>query len=480
MWQPVLMINGFIMLVLGIMMMVPATAQYYYTGSYDMLFVQSGIIAIFLGGALFLANYGKIKKISILQGYLITIFSWFLTPVICALPLINNGSIHTFHDAVFEATAGITTAGATILSDVEAQSKSLLLWRSMLNGLGGVGIVIFAVALSPFLGTGGMHLFSKENSDTEDKFLPKISYIANDIILMYIVLNICCAALLKFFGMNWFDAVTWALSTISTGGFSIKNNSISYYNSATIETIVACFMLLGALPITYFILLFKRRNIEALKGNSQVNTFLKLVCFYIVVLSGYYAYQHDVSYLKALRVVGFNLIAALSTAGIFSADFLSWGSWSVILFLFLFLHGGCTGSTTGSIKMFRWQVVSAFLKQHIIKSLSPHQVAVMKVGDKVIDNNIASSVFALILGFIFAILFFTAVLSFSGLDFMTALGAVVGNITGVGSGFTTEIGPRGNFSEFSSFVKYILSFVMVLGRLEVITVIVLLGKIRWR
>ena len=222
MWRPIFMINGFIMLILGLIMMIPAFALYYYSGYPDYGFVQSGLIAIFLGGALFLGNYESIRKISILQGYLITVCLWFITPVICALPFLFNADTNQLHNAIFEAAAGITTTSSTILNDIESQPKSILLWRSMLNGLGGIGIVIFAVALSPFLGTGGMQLFSKENSDTEEKFLPKISYIANDIIIVYILLNVVCAMLLKFFGMNWFDAITWALSTISTGGFSIK------------------------------------------------------------------------------------------------------------------------------------------------------------------------------------------------------------------------------------------------------------------
>jgi len=461
-------------------MMIPAAMLYYDGGQIDYIFFKSGLIAIFFGGALFLGNYDKIQKISILQGYLITISSWFITPLVCALPLWHNGSIMSLHDAVFEATAGITTTGATILTNIEIQPKSVLLWRVMLNGLGGIGIIIFAVALSPFLGTGGMQLFSKENSDTEEKFLPKISYIANDIILVYVLLNICCALLLKFLGMDWFDATSWAMSALSTGGFSIKNNSIAFYDNYWIELVIALFMLLGALPITYFILACKRRNTSTFFGNPQVNTFLKLIVIYTLLLSLLYQLQNNVSFTGAFRIVAFNLIAAITTAGIYSSDYLTWGSWAPIVFLLLFLHGGCTGSTTGSIKIFRWQVAFAFLKKHITKALSPNQVAVMKTGDKVINDNIVSSVFALILAFILAIVFFTLVLSLSGLDFMTSFGAVIANITGIGTGLTKELGPSGNFAFLSPFIKYILSFVMVLGRLEVITVLVLLSKIKLR
>ena len=467
------------MLVLGVMMMFPALAMYYYSGQFDVIFVKSGIIAIFIGGGFFLSNYSKLEKISILQGYLITICSWFITPLICALPFLHHAGIDNIHDAIFEATAGITTTGATILTDVEVQPKSILLWRAMLNGLGGIGIIIFAVALSPFLGIGGMNLFTKENSDTEEKFLPKISYIAHDIILVYICLNVLCAVLLKYFGMNWFDAVTWAMATLSTGGFSTKNSSIAFYDSAFIELIIGVFMLLGALPITYFILIIKKKSLSYFVNNSQVNTFIKLIVFYIAVLTVFFAYQQDVSMARAFRLVSFNLIATITTSGIYSDNFVKWGPWAICAFFILFLHGGCTGSTTGSIKIFRWQVVTSFLKKHIAQSLSPNQVTVMKVGDKVVSDSIASSVFALVLSFMFAIIFFTLVLTITGIDFMTSLGAVMGNITGVGCGLTTDIGPNSNFSQFTPFVKYVLSFVMILGRLEVITIVVLLGKIKF-
>lgn len=477
MWRPVLMINGFIAFVLGLMMMLPAGALYYYSGRVDFIFLQSSFIAMFFGGALFLANVGDIKKITIMQGYLIPVTCWFTAPLICALPLYGNGDINTVYDAVFEATSGITSTGSTILSNVEAQPKSVLLWRAMLNGLGGIGIVIFAVALTPFLGTGGTHLFSKENSDTEEKFLPKIRYIAKDIIFVYILFSISCAVLFKYAGMNWFNAVAFALSTMGTGGLSPKNASIGAFDSPLIETICATFLIISALPITYFVLIFKRRSLASVVSNPQVNAFLKYVTLYILFISIFYAYKADIPFMTAFRRAAFNIISAVTTAGLSSADFTSWGSWSVIVFLLLFMHGGCTGSTTGSIKVFRWQVIAAFFKQYAVKALSPNQVAVMKTGDKVIGTEIVSSVFVLVFGFVFAVIIYTLIVCFTGVDFLTALGAVVANVTNSGLGLTAATGPAGNFSGFSPFVKYLLASAMVVGRLEVVTVFVLLNRL---
>ncbi len=477
MLRPVLMINGFIVFVLGLMMLLPAGALYYYSGRIDYIFLQSSFTAMFLGGSLFLANFGDIKKITILQGYLIPVSCWFLAPLVCALPLYGNGDIQTAYDAVFEATSGITSTGSTILQDIEAQPKSVLLWRAMLNGLGGIGIVIFAVALTPFLGTGGTHLFNKENSDTEEKFLPKIRYIAKDIIFVYIALSIICAILFKYAGMNWFDAFAFAFSTMGTGGLSPKNTSIGYFDSPTIEAICALFLLISALPITYFVLILKKRTIASVVSNGQVNAFLKYVACYILFISLWDAYQNNLEFMVAFRRVSFNIISAVTTAGLASSDFISWGSWAVIVFLILFMHGGCTGSTTGSIKVFRWQVIAAFFKQYAVKALSPNQVAVMKTGDKVIGTEIVSSVFVLVFGFVFAIAIYTLILCFAEVDFVTALGAVVANVTNSGLGLTKETGPSGNFAGFSPFVKYVLSSAMVVGRLEVVTVFVLLHKI---
>lgn len=480
MWHPILMINGYVISILGLMMFIPAIVMKYITGEFDFIFMQSGIVSIFIGGSLFVANYSKIKNISILQGFLITISCWYIAPLICAIPLYNNGDIKTVTDAIFEATSGITTTGASIIKDIESQPKSVLLWRAMLNSIGGIGIVIFAVALMPFLGIGGMNIFKKENSDTEDKFLPKIRDIAKDIILVYVILNIVCATLLKEFGMNWFDAISHALSTVCTGGFSTKNTSIAWFNSIEIELIIIFFMILGALPLTYFVLLFKEKKISFITSNPQVNTLFKLIIVYILSFSLFFALSKDIDFFKSLRIIGFNFVSAITTTGFTSYNYITWGVWAPIVICALTLHGGCTGSTSGSIKIFRWQVVFGFLKKHTINALSPNQATVIKTGDKAVSNDIVASVFVLVMSFILAIFFFVTVLCLSGIDIVTALGAVVGAITSFGPGLTEKTGPTGNYAEFSDFIKYVLAFVMVLGRLEVVTIITLLAKLKLR
>ena len=480
MWHPILMINGYIIAILGLMMFIPAVVMKYITGEFDFIFIQSGLISMFIGGSLFIANYSKIKNISILQGFLITISCWYIAPLICAIPFYNNGDITTITDAIFEATSGITTTGASIIKNIEAQPKSVLLWRAMLNSIGGIGIVIFAVALMPFLGIGGMNIFKKENSDTEEKFLPKIRDIAKDIILVYVVLNVICAALLKEFGMNWFDAVAHALSTVCTGGFSTKNNSIASFNSNEIELIIVLFMIMGSLPLTYFVLLFKERKFSFIASNPQVNLLLKIIVIYVLSFSLFFSLTKNVPFVESFRIIGFNFVSAITSTGFTSSNYITWGVWAPIIIAVLTLHGGCTGSTSGSIKIFRWQVVFAFLKKHTTNALSPNQATVIKTGDKVVGNDIVASVFVLVMSFLLAICFFMIILCLCGVDLVTSLGAVLGAITSFGPGLTEATGPAGNYASFSPFIKYVLAFVMVLGRLEVVTVITLLTKIRLR
>ena len=243
MWQPVLMISGYFISVLGIAMLFPALLDIYDTQQNWSPFLSSAIIALFIGMSLYLGNRTKIHKLSIQQGYLLTVVSWFSVSFIASIPFILSGTITSWDNAIFEAASGISTTGATIISNLDNTPRSILLWRAILNGLGGVGIVIFAIAMLPFLGIGGMQIFQRENSDFNDKLMPKISYIAKRIIFIYLFLTIACITSLYFAGMNSFDAICHGIATIATSGMSTKNASIGYFNSPMIETIIMFFMI---------------------------------------------------------------------------------------------------------------------------------------------------------------------------------------------------------------------------------------------
>ncbi len=477
MWQPVFMISGYILGILGLIMLVPAGLDFAENKEVLSPFVPAAVITVFLGLSLFLANYTKVEKISLKQAYLVTSVSWCIVGAFATLPFLFFNQSYAFVDVFFETVSGVTGTGATILSDVESLPHSILLWRSILNLLGGLGIVIFAVALLPFLGIGGMRIFQRENSDSNDKFMPKFSYIAKRIVFVYTALVVLCTVSLFWCGMDWFDAVNHAMSAIGTGGFSTKNNSVEAFDSVSIEVVIMFFMLTGSLPLTFYILLF--RHGEANK-NYQVSVFLKAVFYCSLFVSIYLFATSDNSLLQSMRYSFFSVISIMTTTGLSSVNFVEWGVWTSAVFMLLSLSGGCTGSTSGSIKIFRWQVIYAYLHKYVLSMVEPNRVIPLKVGSINPPQNVITSVFVYVFSFIISILLIGAVISLCGVDLNTSLAASVACMTNVGVGSVEIIGPNGNYAFFSAPVKYILCFAMLLGRLEVITVMVIFTRSFWR
>ena len=477
MWQPVLMICGYFISVLGISMLFPAMLDMYYTGITWSIFLSSSIVTMFVGLSLFLANRGKIKDISIQQAYLLTVLSWVAVVLLASLPFMFYGTRWT--DAIFEAASGVSTTGASIYADVESLPKSILLWRALLSGMGGVGIVIFAIAMLPFLGIGGMQIFQRENSDVNEKFMPKISYIAKRIIGVYLLLMIACAISMKMAGMGWFDAICHTLTTISTGGFSTKNASIGFFKSSTIEWLVTLFMFLGAIPLTLYHSLLVTRDVHSLRS-SQVVAFIKILAVYITVMTTWLVYKGVYAPFDALRYSAFNIVSVVTSTGYNSANWLDWGAFAATAFVIFALTGGCTGSTSGGVKIFRWQIVLAQLKRAFITTTEPNRLLPLKVDGIGISHNVASSIFVFFIAYVFSVVIICSLVALSGVDFSTAFSATIAAITNSGPGNTQLIGPAGSYASLSDYVKVILSFTMILGRLEVLTVLVLFTKSFWR
>ena len=397
MWQPVLMICGYFISVLGISMLFPAVLDMYYTGMNWSIFLSSSIVTMFIGLSLFLANRGKIKDISIQQAYLLTVLSWVSVALLASLPFMFYGT--HWADAIFEAASGVSTTGASIYADVEALPKSILLWRALLSGMGGVGIVIFAIAMLPFLGIGGMQIFQRENSDVNEKFMPKISYIAKRIIGVYLLLMVACAISMKTAGMGWFDAICHTLTTISTGGFSTKNASIGFFKSSTIEWLVTLFMFLGAIPLTLYHSLLATKDIHSLRS-SQVAAFVKILAVYITVMTTWLVYNGVYAPFDALRYSTFNIVSVVTSTGYNSANWLDWGAFAATAFVIFALTGGCTGSTSGGVKIFRWQIVLAQLKRAFITTTEPNRLLPLKVDGIGISHNVASSIFVFFIAYV--------------------------------------------------------------------------------
>ena len=479
MWQPVLMINGYLISVLGIAMLIPAVCDIYWTKSDWSAFLSSAIICLFVGLSLFLANRMTIKKISLQQGYLITVFGWLSLTFLGALPFIISGSIPGFADAIFETMSGLSTTGATILPNIEIMPKAILLWRSMLNCLGGIGIVMFAVAMLPFLGIGGMQIFQRENSDIDDKFMPKFNYIAKRIMIVYTLLVVSCIISLFFAGMGWFDAVNHAMAAIATGGLSTKNASIAYFDSVQIELVLSLFMILGSLPMTFYIMVVQNQDLHSFR-TQQVVTFLKVLAVYIIFTSALLVFNGVYNVGDALRYSSFNIISIVTSTGFVSTDYMLWGAFSSTLFIIFALTGGCTGSTSGSIKIFRWQVVFAFIRQTLTLATDPNRVMPVKIGKLLVSNGVVASVFVFLACYLVSIGVLSVLVALTGQPFDIAFSSVIACLTNSGPGIGSVIGPVGNFSSLPDMAKYILSFAMLLGRLEVITILVVCTKNFWR
>lgn len=479
MWQPVLMINGYLISVLGVAMLVPAIFDMYWSKSDWSAFMSSAIICLFIGLSLFLANRMTIKKISLQQGYLITVCGWISLTFLGTLPFLISGSIPVFADAFFETMSGLSTTGATILPDVEAMPKAILLWRSMLNCLGGIGIVMFAVAMLPFLGIGGMQIFQRENSDIDDKFMPKFNYIAKRIMIVYSLLVVTCIVSLYFAGMGWFDAVNHAMAATATGGLSTKNASIAYFDSVKIELVLSLFMILGALPMTFYIMVVQNQDLHSFR-TQQVVTFLKVLAVYIIFMSALLVFKGVYNVGDALRYSSFNIISIVTSTGFASTDYMLWGAFSSTFFIIFALTGGCTGSTSGSIKIFRWQVVFAFIRQTLTLATDPNRVMPVKIGKLLVSNGVVASVFVFLACYLVSIGILGVLVALTGQPFEIAFSSVIACLTNSGPGVGNVIGPVGNYSSLPDVAKYILSFAMLLGRLEVITILVVGTRNFWR
>lgn len=480
MWQLVLMINGYFISVIGCAMFAVAGYDMYVNATSWSLFLNSALFTMFIGLSLFLSNRTSTNSISMRQGYLLTTTSWFSIGLLATLPFMLYGCVSNFHDAFFEAVSGITGTGATIFSDVESLPKPILLWRSVLNMIGGIGVVVFASALLPFLGIGGMQIFQRENSDINDKFMPKFRYIAKRIILVYVFFLVCCITCLYFAGMNMFDAVNHGFSTVATAGFSTKNASIGYYNSPLIEGIVIVFMLLSALPMTFFIILVQNKFKHSLR-TVQVLAFLKTVAITVLAMTLWLRLSGKIdNVVMAFRYAAFNVVSIMTTTGLSSTDYLTWGAFAVVAFTIIGLIGGCSGSTTGSIKVFRWQVITAFLRQTLALAVAPRRMVPLKIKQFVLENEVVVSVLIFTTLFFLVAAFLVLLLTLCGVDAFTSFAAVMGCITNVGPGVAESIGPSGSFMMFSPFVKYVLAVAMLLGRLEILTVLVVFTRSFWR
>ena len=467
---------GILQIILGIFMLIPIFVQFFFK-EIDSSFFGASIITIIFGTLFFLSNLDHDKKLNLQQAFLLTALSWLSIAIFGSLPLIFSEVNFSFTNAFFESMSGITTTGSTIIPNLEEMPKAILLWRAILQWLGGIGIIVMAITLMPIMNVGGMQLFKISNSDSSEKILPKSKEIALRLIYIYSGLTTLCAISYKILGMNTFDSITHSMTTIATGGFSNYNESIGFFNSFSIEISAMIFIILGSLPFIAYIK-FLNGNRRIFFSDIQIRTFLKIILISILILS-IYLFLDNSSELN-FRTVLFNVISILTGTGYVNAQFDSWGGFPLIIFIGLMFIGGCAGSTTCGIKIFRLQILYSFVLNQLKKIIYPKGIFVLKYNQSPVDDKFTSSIISFI--YMYLVIFFTitVLLSLTGLDIITSISGAATSISNVGPGLGSTIGPNGNFSSLPDISKWILSFGMILGRLELFAILVLFLPSFWR
>ena len=477
--KTVFFLIGILLIVLGASMLAPYVLQVVLNeGSHS--FISASFVTIFIGILFILANLEKESKLNLRQTFLFSSLAWVTVAVFGSLPFLLSTQNFSFSEAFFESMSGITTTGATIISDLDNSPKSILLWRAIMQWLGGIGIVVMAITILPLLKVGGMQLFKMEGPDSTEKILPRTIEVATIIISTYIILTLMCGFFYWIFGMTIFDSVSHAMTTIATGGFSTHNDSIGFFKSSNIEMVASIFIILGSIPFISY-LKFTQGNKKIFFQDVQIRGLIYLLLISIITMFLYLLLINDESSLfDKIRISSFNVISILSGTGYVTDDFGLWGKFSLIFFLFLMFIGGCAGSTACGIKIFRLQMLLIFLKNQIKKIISPNSVIITKYNNQKISDNFINSVIIFIFTFLFIFLIIAMLLSISGLDFITSISGAASSISNVGPGLGDIIGPNGNYKDIPDASKWILSAGMLLGRLELFAVLVLFFPSFWR
>ncbi|MEZ5813739.1 MAG: TrkH family potassium uptake protein [Alphaproteobacteria bacterium] len=477
-FRPVLYILGILLSILSLSMILPMLADIYWGNEDWKVFFLCIVITSFFGGSLILSNINLEFSLSIRQAFMMIFMSWVGLSTFAALPFTLCTMNMSFTDAFFEAVSGITTTGSTVMVGLDTAPPGILLWRSILQWLGGIGIVIMAMSVLPFLGVGGMQIFTTELSENE-KALPRIAQLASSIGMVYVFLTILCLLAYLAAGMGKFDALAHALTTLSTGGFSTYDASIGHFKSNLIEIIATVFMVLAGMP---FILYVKavRGNFRPLFRDTQVRWFLTILCSAILFTTVYLTTTLNMSIEEAFIGSTFNIASLMTGTGYASESYDQWGGFVVAMLFFLMAMGACAGSTSCGIKIFRFQIFLAITKVQIKKLLHPNGTFLAHYNGKPIPEDVPLSVISFL--FLYAICFIALALALSaiGLDFITALSGAMTAISNVGPGLGDVIGPSGNFSTLPGSAKWVLSAGMLLGRLEILAAFVLLHPSFWK
>ncbi len=477
--KTIFFIIGILLIILGLFMLVPYSIQSLLDEN-SHSFLASSFITIFVGVLFVLTNLQSEYKLNLKQTFLFSTLAWIAIAIFGSIPFMLSNLNFSLSDAFFESMSGITTTGSTIITNLDSTPKSILLWRAIMQWLGGIGIIVMAIIVFPLLKVGGMQLFKVESPDNPEKILPRTIEIASIIISTYLVLTISCAFFYWISGMKIFDSIAHSMTTIATGGFSTHNESIGFFKNPNIEIISTIFIILGSIPFISY-LKFVKGNKKIFFQDVQIKGLIYLLIGSIFIMFFYLFFNIEGQLVvERLRIASFNVVSILSGTGYVTDDFSLWGKFPLIFFLFLMFIGGCAGSTACGIKIFRFQMLFLFLNNQIKKLFYPNSVFIVKYNKQKISDEFMKSIIIFVFAYLFLFILIAMLLSITGLDFLSAVSGAATSISNVGPGLGEMIGPNGNFKEIPEISKWILSLGMLLGRLELFAVLILFFPSFWK
>ncbi len=477
--RPVGYVIGLLVTILGGTMVLPLLLDLHDGNGEWPVFLESALFCLLAGGLLALSCANGVGKgLTIRQTFLLTTSVWVVLPLFGALPLMLGATQLSFTDAFFEAMSGLTTTGSTVIVGLDDLPRGLLLWRGILQWLGGIGIIVVAMVFLPELRVGGMQIFRSEAFETMGKILPRAREIAKQISVIYLVLTLVCALTYTVLGMGLFDALVHAMTTMSTGGFSNYDASFGRF-SGPAEYAASFFMILSALPYVRFVQLVNGHMTPLLR-DSQIQTFLATIAVLVLITSGVLVtiFPHHPE--QAVREALFNIVSIMSGTGFASVDYMSWGPFLIMIFFFVGLIGGCAGSTACSVKIFRYQLLFAAIRVQVQRIRSPHGVFTLRYDGRPVTPDVLSSVISFFMFFVLTLGIVAWALALTGLDFITAISGAATAVANIGPGLGDTIGPAGNFAPLNDTAKWILAIAMLIGRLELMAVYAILTVRFWR
>lgn len=479
MLRPAFCVAGFMLCALGIIMLLAGLVEAALGGRDQTAFWYSGVVSLFVGVCLALVNRFRETKLSIRQGFLVTSVSWLLVAMFATLPFRLGELGLSWTDAFFEATSGLTTTGATVITNLSGTSHGVLIWRAVLQWIGGIGIVVTAIAVLPMLNVGGMQLFRTESSDTSEKILPRSAQFAGFLTTIYGTFTLLCAGGYWLAGMPIFDSVAHAMTTVATGGFSTSDMSIGHWRNPVIDVVAILFMILGALPFILYLNL-RQGDFRVLLRDTQLHWFFAVLVAAIAMMWVNLHISSEESLWRSLQFSAFNVTSVMTGTGYANTDYAVWSPFATGLLFFLMFVGGCAGSTACGMKIFRLVVICKSILLQARHMLHPHIATTPMYSGRPIQDGVIVSVMHFLFFYLLLFIIAASVLSLIGLAPITALSAAASAIANVGPGLGDEIGPAGNFAFLPDAAKWLLAALMLVGRLEVFTILVLFSPTFWR